>query len=295
MERAVAARTDAERADSAAEGHLAVLGSSQGRGWSGIYAEEVQHRAVDFGLPAIPDHLLVFHLGRPLHVAEHVGGREERLGEGSLTILPAAAETQWHLQRQGDVRHLHLFLQAEFLNQVAAEAGANPDRVEVITALGLRDARFEQLGLAFLAELRSGGLGGRLYADSLATLLAVQLLRHRSSVTLPSSRRPVRLSPVALKRATDYIEDHLATDVSLAALASAVGLSPYHFSRLFREAAGLAPHQYVIRRRVERAKLLLATTDRSLAAIAHDVGFASSSHLASHFRRLVGVAPRHFR
>jgi AraC family transcriptional regulator len=279
----------AERAD------LAIISSSQGRGWSGIHAEEVWHRAADFGLPAIADHLLVFHLGRPLRVEEHVGGREGRLGEGSMTILPAAAPTHWHLAQHGAVRHLHLFLHAAFVEAVATEAGVYPDRVELVTSLGVRDPRFEQVGLAFLSELRSGGLGGRLYAESLATLLALQLLRHHSSAGLPAPRHAGRLSPALLARATEYVEEHLGEDLPLAALAGAVGLSPYHFARLFRETTGLSPHQYLIRRRVERAKLLLATTERSLAAIAHDVGFASSSHLATHFRRLVGVTPRQCR
>ena len=107
--------------------------------------------------------------------------------------------------------------------------------------------------------------------------------------------RPGRLSPVALGQVAEYVDVHLGDDLSLAALAGEVGLSPYHFARQFRVATGLSPHQYVIRRRVERARLLLATTDRSLAAIAHEVGFASGSHLATHVRRLLGVAPTRLR
>ena len=273
---------------------IAVVGSSKDRGWNGVQAEEVWHRAADFGLPAIADHLLVFHLGRPLRIEERVGGRAGRLGEGSLTILPAGAPTRWHLGEE-EVHHLHLYLEAGFVERVADEAGVDPERVEIEPSIGLRDPRFEQIGLGFLSELRSGGLGGRVYAESLGTLLAVQLLRQQASAALPEARRPARLSERALKRVTDYVEDCLGEDVSLAAMAGTVGLSPYHFARLFRESTGLSPHQYVIRRRVERARLLLATTDRSLAAIAAEVGFASGSHLTTHFRRLVGVSPSRFR
>ena len=98
-----------------------------------------------------------------------------------------------------------------------------------------------------------------------------------------------------LERVREYVEEHLGDDLALAALAGAVGLSPYHFARLFRASTGLSPHQYVLRRRVERARLLLAATDRSLAAIAQDVGFASGSHLATHVRRLLGVPPSRLR
>ena len=279
----------------AASAGLSVIASSAGRDWDGIYAEEVWHRAADFGLPAISDHLLVFHLGRPIRVEEHLRGQEGRLGEGSLTILPAQAPTQWQLGRQGDVRHLHLFLRPGFIGAVATEAGVDPDRVEIMSAIGARDPRFEQIGLALLGELRADGLGGRLYAESLATLLAVQLLRHQSTAGLPTPRPGARLSAAALGRASEYVEEHLGEDLSLAALAGAVGLSPYHFARLFRASTGLSPHQFVIRRRVERARLLLASTDRSLASIAQDVGFASGSHLATHVRRLLGVSPSRLR
>src|SRR4026209_679217 len=116
--------TDAEAI--AANAHLAIIASSTGRDWHGLYAEEVWHRPADFGLPAIPDHLLVSPLGRPLRVRGQVGGRERRLGEGSLTILPAEAPTQWQLGRQGDVRHLHLYLRPTFIGAGAAQAGVLP-------------------------------------------------------------------------------------------------------------------------------------------------------------------------
>jgi len=94
---------------------------------------------------------------------------------------------------------------------------------------------------------------------------------------------------------TAYIEEHLAEDLSLSELAAVAYLSPYHFARLFKASTGFAPHQYVIGRRIERAKLLLSTMNWSLAAIAHAVGFAHESHLALHFRRLTGLTPRHYR
>ena len=178
---------------------------------------------------------------------------------------------------------------------MATAAGVAPDRVEIVPAIGARDPRFEQIGIALLSELRSDGLGGRIYAESLATLLAVQLLRHQSTAPLPASCPAARLSSVLLGRAIEYVEAHIGDDLSLAALAGAVGLSPYHFARVFRASTGLSPHQYVIRRRVERAQGLLATTDRSLSSIAREVGFASGSHLTVHARRVLGVSPGELR
>lgn len=72
-------------------------------------------------------------------------------------------------------------------------------------------------------------------------------------------------------------------------------LSPYHFARQFKAATGLPPHQFVIVRRVERAKQLLGAGDLPLAGVAAQAGFSGQSLLCHHFKRLVGVTPRRFR
>jgi AraC family transcriptional regulator len=99
----------------------------------------------------------------------------------------------------------------------------------------------------------------------------------------------------ALRRALDYIGDNLASDPSLAGMAGAAGLSPNHFSKLFKRSTGLPPHQYVIRQRIEKAKALLAGTDLPVGVVARDCGFSDQAHLTRHFRRLVGATPTSFR
>ena len=90
--------------------------------------------------------------------------------------------------------------------------------------------------------------------------------------------------------------EHLDADLTLERLAAAARLSVYHFARQFRAATGLPPHQYVILRRVERAKQLLqAGRDLPLAEVAARAGFADQSQFSRHFKRLVGVTPGQFR
>jgi len=95
--------------------------------------------------------------------------------------------------------------------------------------------------------------------------------------------------------AIEYIEDHLDSEIALEDLAATVHLSAYHFARLFKASTGLPPHQYVIARRIERAKQLLRDDDLSLAQVAARVGFWDQGHFTRHFKRLVGVTPKHFR
>jgi AraC family transcriptional regulator len=150
------------------------------------------------------------------------------------------------------------------------------------------------------AELRSGDLGSRIYAESLANVLAVNLLRRHSSLGRSSARkleheRASGLPEASLRTALDYVGDNLAEDLTLAEIAREVSMSPYHFSRMFKLSTGFSPHRYVMRQRIERAKVLLKDTDLPVGVVAQEVGFASPSHFAQQFRRLVGVSPRSFR
>ncbi|EFH83404.1 AraC family transcriptional regulator [Ktedonobacter racemifer] len=272
-----------------------IVQSSSGKGWDGLDVAEVIHPLDDFALPALPRHILVINLSTPSTIQERLAGRQGQLGTGNLVILPAGAPTNWHLEREGEVRHLHLYLSPTFIQEIATSADIYPDTVEFVGTLGIFDPQIESIALSLFSELRSDGLGGKLYVESLANILGIHLLRHHSSVKQPSLPRSVGLDKVTLRRVSMYIEEHLAEGLSLSEIAAVASLSPYHFTRLFKASTSFSPHQYVIQRRIERAKLLLSTTNWSLTTIAHAVGFANESHLALHFKRLTGLLPSSYR
>jgi len=103
------------------------------------------------------------------------------------------------------------------------------------------------------------------------------------------------LTPRALQRVREYVEEHLAENIELETLANIARLSKWHFARAFKQSVGTPPHFYSIQRRLERAKELLAATDLSLAQIALKSGFNDQSHFSRRFRMFVGVTPRSFR
>jgi transcriptional regulator GlxA family with amidase domain len=103
------------------------------------------------------------------------------------------------------------------------------------------------------------------------------------------------LPPRAFRRVREYILAHLADDVSNIVLAGFVGLSPSHFSRAFKQSAGVSPHRFVLQHRIERVKQLLAETELPLAQIAVTAGFGDQSHCSRWFRELVGITPSRFR
>src|SRR5262249_17414517 len=136
---------------------------------------------------------------------------------------------------------------------------------------------------------------GRLAAESLANVMAVHLIRHALAPRRPPPGPDGALPRGRLRAVVEYIEEHLDTNPSLAQLAAVARLSVYHFTRQFKAATGLPPHQYVILRRVERAKQLLqGGTALSLAEGAACAGFSGQSRFSHHFKRLVGVTPGQF-
>ena len=146
------------------------------------------------------------------------------------------------------------------------------------------------------AELAAGGAGGQLAAESLANVLAVHLIRHVLAPRQSARGRQGTLPRAKLHAIFEYIEEHLDVAPSLEQLAAVARLSPYYFARQFKLATGLPPHQYVILRRVERARQLLhAGTGLSLAEVAAHAGFSDQSQFSRHFKRLVGVTPGQFR
>jgi AraC family transcriptional regulator len=126
--------------------------------------------------------------------------------------------------------------------------------------------------------------------------MASRLLhRHSSASQIGTTASRGGLPGAKLRRVLGFIEDNLANSLSLPEIAAASGLSISHCQRAFRQSVGVSVHQYVIRRRVERAESLLAQEKLSVAQIALEVGFAHQSHLAIHMRRLRGVTPTRHR
>ena len=141
-------------------------------------------------------------------------------------------------------------------------------------------------------EIRDGDVD-RLLADSLIAALVMRVAQRFGAP--PPPPRPPDLPRPRLRRVLDYIEAHLARDLTLAELAGVACLSPSHFSRAFKQAVGTGPHRYTVQRRVERAKVLLRGTGDGLAGIAAATGFADQSHFTAAFRREAGMTPGRFR
>ena len=125
--------------------------------------------------------------------------------------------------------------------------------------------------------------------------LVSETLAQPPAESVRGSRIRGGLPPRALRKVREFIEANLDQKISIEALARAVGLSMFHFARAFKQSEGVTPHDYLVQRRVNRAKELLAATDLPLSEIAVTVGFSDQSHCARRFREYMGVCPRDYR
>jgi AraC family transcriptional regulator len=210
---------------------------------------------------------------------------------GDIDIIPARLPMRWEMYDRNDTALLMSLPQA-LLRNVVAQSGLDPARMEIRDRFQIRDPELETLSWAMRRELELGSPSGRLYLEGLTLAVASRLMARHSSITKHIADRHEGLNGRRLKRVLSFIEDQLAEDLSLEKIAAVAGISASHLQTLFQASMGMPVHQYVIQRRVERAKTLLTQDDLSLAEIALAAGFAHQSHMARHMRRTLGLSPQ---
>jgi AraC family transcriptional regulator len=234
-------------------------------------------------------HGVTLILSSPGHVEWHFGEGQEYSGRpsvGDVVICPAFMPTLARWERPFE--SISVRLSTGLLDRVAERAGLGLSGLR--PAAMRRDPFAGEIARKLADDASADRRGRAILAESLGTALAVHLLREYGDEDGRARRRAIGLPDGTIRRVTDHIERHLDGDLSVDRLADLAGLSPYHFIRLFRAATGTTPRQYVIRRRVERARELL-TGGSGIAEAAARVGFSSQSHLHRYVRRLLGLTP----
>jgi AraC family transcriptional regulator len=291
--------------------------SSHGLGWKALNFERRDYRPSSRALArGSRDHLIFVGLTPGRVVCERGGERvEHELSPGCVALVPAYTPVSWSWSTRISLSVLRL--DPGFLDQVAQSVfGLGPRDYRLAIAERSYDTAITNIAGVLSREAMRGQRGGELYAESLASILAVHLLRHYAlradGQTLETSSTQEEIAPAAVPAVTggrngaqrravsdalQFMHANFAREVSLGDIAGAVHVSPFHLARLFKQWLGVSPHQYLIQVRVDNARWLLSagSGERSLAEVASAVGFADQSHLTRHFKRVTGVTPRQFR
>jgi AraC-like DNA-binding protein len=213
----------------------------------------------------------------------------------TINIVRAGVAPRALIARSIDV--LHIYVPNDLLVGEALHLGRNASSVELIDPRSRPDPIMGSLAEALLAGMTEPSQVARLFSDHIGHAIALHLLRGHSNLAnlrLVETRKG-GLAPWQEMRVSDYLQDHLSEDVSLAELAGLIGLTSFHLCRAFKASTGLPPHRWRQQRRMERARELLETSELSVGEIAAAVGYAEPSPFAAAFRKAYGASPSAYR
>jgi len=234
--------------------------------------------------------VLVLNLSNEGYYTRHEGRRaiRKKLVHGQISFVPATEERRLTFPASQSA------LLATFPRGVLRAACAEQWDGDFAPMHSEMHPRLQKLLAIVEDELRHPGFGGDLLIDGAVRAIAAVLTRENQDAVVKEAER-LHLTPAKLRAVTEYVEAHLTQEITLAELAGAANLSPFHFSRVFKRQTGVTPYRYVCLRRVERAITLLRDGDLPLTEVALLCGFSSQSHFTSAFVKVKGIAPGRYR
>lgn len=271
-----------------------VLASPQSD-WGSLAATRFRMRKTDVTLPPLGVPAFGVNYGQHMKLERTLNGRTVGASAvaGHLSLLPPDAQTRWVFDQPGDVAVV--FLNSRLFSRAVEEgAGRDPRSAEIAPRFVIRDLVLERIAHRLLQEISEPGAASRLVTEELAQELAAHLLLAHSNVDPRRAARSYRIAPRRLRRAEEFIQSNLKSDLSLADIAGAAGMSLFHFAKCFKQATGRTPHQYLTAQRLLCARALLHDVSLSIGEIARSVGL-SHSHFTVVFTRQLGMTPSKFR
>ena len=251
------------------------------------HAEEYSERE-------FPTHLLFFCQSGPVRVTSRIAEKqfEAETHPGHLWIVPCGARHTAHFYG----KHGGVLLS---IGNHQFERNVNPiahgRKIELVPGFNIKDVHLEHLLLGLLNVAQDGSYADALIGDLLVNAICLRLAKCYATSTPHVAPQRGGLPPARLKTVLEFIHANLDKNVTLSSLADAANMNVFYFAGLFRKSMGMSPHQYVLYRRVERAKQLLSDRKLSVLDVSLQVGFDHPNNFARAFRRLVGVSPTQFR
>jgi len=202
-----------------------------------------------------------------------------------MTLMPRGTQSKWSWNSTCD----------RFDLIVSPDVFGEEHKIDTVDRFLFRDRELENICRQLCREMSLRDRADRLYVETLAIDIAQLLLREYTTASTRANGIPRGgLTRNNTQRVIEYVEANLGGAVTVQELAEVAELSTHHFVRMFKRSLGLTPYQYVLERRVERAKELLRSKPASLAEVGLSTGFSSQSHFTTAFHRAVGATPAEF-
>ncbi|MEO3988772.1 AraC family transcriptional regulator [Pseudocitrobacter cyperus] len=215
-------------------------------------------------------------------------------GPDRFCLMPQECESTWDIR--GDLSFVHLYCTDQHLKRVGEQIwDRSPASITLEEKSFAEDDKITALYRQFLLSCDWQQPANQLTLSSASTLLLTHLIQNYSTVQWRIPAVKGGLAPSVLRNVLAWIDANLSQPLTLAELAAQAALSEYHFARMFRQSTGLAPHQYVMQRRMDHAKQLVSHTTQPLTEIALACGFSSASHFSNRFKCVLGVTPTQLR
>jgi len=254
----------------------------------GISVASIRTEPNSIPLEPIEDHRIIFHLSPATRsYCRDTGGQFLR-EIGDIDLVPSGIGGGF--VAESPYQSLEIQLAPGMLDYAAAKAGRMTS-VRLKARHLLRNDRIVLLGQALESDVKAGSPSGPLFAENVGMALAVELL----GLTDDPPNQAIRLSSIQLQRVLTYIDANLDQPLTVDVLSREAGVSSSHLRTWFKVAMGVTVHRYVLKRRVEYARMLLLQNDRKLSDVALEAGFCHQSHLAKWMRREFGCSPRQLR
>jgi AraC family transcriptional regulator len=269
---------------------------SPAAGWDGVSVRGYRYAGSDVEVPPLRDYMVVAYRRGETSMRRRIDGEwiNETLGPGDVSLLTRAAESHWVWPEDIEVVHVYL-TQDELAATCRQMYERDVQEVELHDTVKANDPAIHQTAMQIACEAAQGAAGSRLVVDSLSCQLAVHILRRHAHVLFRERGGADGLTFQQDRAVRDYIHQHLDEKISLDDLATEIGLSRFHFARSFRATTGTPPHEFVLRERVDRARMMLERSNRPLLDVACACGFADQSHMTREFKKRVGVTPGRYR